>query len=56
MRFIVNLLFSRFEVMNRRVLDVFGTEASMHFKNFKPPLDPRYTVVPPELPVEQSWK
>lgn len=28
--------------MNRKVLDVFGTEASKHFKDFTPKLDPRY--------------
>lgn len=41
--------------MNRKALDVFGTEASKNFKDFTPKLDPRYTVVPPELPLELSW-
>lgn len=40
--------------MNRKVLDVFDTEASRHFKDFIPRLDPRYTVVPPEFPIELS--
>lgn len=40
--------------MNRKALDVFGTEASKYFKDFTPKLDPRYTVVPPELPLEMS--
>ena len=44
----------RFALMNRKVLDVFGTEASRNFKDFTPKLDPRYTVVPPELPMELS--
>ncbi|KAF4793238.1 hypothetical protein TURU_113263 [Turdus rufiventris] len=43
-----------FALMNRKVLDVFGTEASKNFKDFTPKLDPRYTVVPPELPLELS--
>lgn len=29
--------------MNRKVLDIFGTEASRHFKDFNPKLDSRYT-------------
>lgn len=48
------LSFFRFALMNRKVLDVFGTEASKNFKDFTPKLDPRYTVVPPELPLELS--
>lgn len=48
------LFFLRFALMNRKVLDVFGTEASKNFKDFTPKLDPRYTVVPPELPLELS--
>ncbi|XP_060090950.1 transmembrane protein 135 isoform X1 [Heteronotia binoei] len=55
-KFLLRLTRGRFALMNRRVLDVFGTEASMHFKDFIPKLDPRYTVEPPELPVERSWK
>ncbi|XP_003219401.1 transmembrane protein 135 [Anolis carolinensis] len=55
-KFLLRLTKGRFALMNRKVLDVFGTEASMHFKDFIPKLDPRYTVVPPEIPVVQSWK
>lgn len=40
--------------MNRKVLDVFGTGASKNFPDFIPRLDPRYTVVAPELPIEFS--
>ncbi|MEQ2180027.1 hypothetical protein GOODEAATRI_031343, partial [Goodea atripinnis] len=36
---------SRFALMNRELLDVFGTEASRNFKGFVPKLDPRYTTV-----------
>ncbi|XP_034614887.1 transmembrane protein 135 isoform X3 [Trachemys scripta elegans] len=53
-KFLLRLTKGRFAVMNRRVLDVFGTEASKNFKNFIPKLDPRYTSVPPELPIERS--
>lgn len=55
-KFLLRLTKGRFATMNRKVLDVFGTEASMHFKDFIPKLDPRYTTVPPEMPVLQSWK
>ncbi|KAJ7320051.1 hypothetical protein JRQ81_019562 [Phrynocephalus forsythii] len=55
-KFLLRLTKGRFALMNRKVLDVFGTDASMHFKDFIPKLDPRYTVVPPEIPVEQPWK
>ncbi|ELW68932.1 Transmembrane protein 135 [Tupaia chinensis] len=44
----------QFAVMNRKVLDVFGTGASKHFQDFIPQLDPRYTTVKPELPTEFS--
>lgn len=47
-------LFYRFAVMNRKVLDVFGTGASKNFPDFTPRLDPRYTTVTPELPIEFS--
>lgn len=55
-KFLLRLTKGRFALMNRKVLDVFGTEASRNFKDFTPKLDPRYTVVPPELPLELSWK
>ncbi|KAG8137024.1 hypothetical protein E2320_005565 [Naja naja] len=45
----------QFGIMNRKVLDAFGTEASRNFKDFCPELDPRYTVVPPESPLVKSW-
>nr|XP_028581854.1 transmembrane protein 135 isoform X2 [Podarcis muralis] len=54
-KFLLRLTRGRFAVMNRKVLDVFGTEASMHFKDFVPALDPRHTVAPPERPLERSW-
>ncbi|XP_038266559.1 transmembrane protein 135 isoform X2 [Dermochelys coriacea] len=53
-KFLLRLTKGRFAVMNRQVLDVFGTEASKNFKNFIPKLDPRYTSVSPELPIELS--
>ena len=43
----VLFLVSRFGLMNRKVLDVFGTQASRDFKGFVPKLDPRYTTVLP---------
>ncbi|XP_044297455.1 transmembrane protein 135 isoform X3 [Varanus komodoensis] len=55
-KFLLRLTKGRFAVMNRKVLNVFGTEASMHFKDFIPKLDPRYTVALPEIPVERPWK
>uniref|UniRef100_H0ZRQ5 Transmembrane protein 135 n=1 Tax=Taeniopygia guttata TaxID=59729 RepID=H0ZRQ5_TAEGU len=53
-KFLLRLTKGRFALMNRKALDVFGTEASKNFKDFTPKLDPRYTVVPPELPLELS--
>ncbi|XP_065738231.1 transmembrane protein 135 isoform X2 [Phocoena phocoena] len=53
-KFLLRLTKGRFAVMNRKVLDVFGTGASKHFQDFIPKLDPRYTVVTPELPIEFS--
>ncbi|XP_030648455.1 transmembrane protein 135 [Chanos chanos] len=50
-RFLLRLTKGRFALMNRRVLDVFGTEASREFHGFIPKLDPRYTVAPPEMEV-----
>uniref|UniRef100_A0A3B3ZWS3 Uncharacterized protein n=1 Tax=Periophthalmus magnuspinnatus TaxID=409849 RepID=A0A3B3ZWS3_9GOBI len=38
-----------FALMNRQVLDVFGTQASQDFKGFVPKLDPRYTTIPSQL-------
>ncbi|XP_031316368.1 transmembrane protein 135 isoform X2 [Camelus dromedarius] len=53
-KFLLRLTKGRFAVMNRKALDVFGTSASKHFQDFTPRLDPRYTVVPPESPIEFS--
>ncbi|XP_037379009.1 transmembrane protein 135 isoform X1 [Talpa occidentalis] len=53
-KFLLRLTKGKFAVMNRKVLDVFGTSASKHFQDFVPRLDPRYTTVTPELPVELS--
>uniref|UniRef100_A0A8D2DJU6 Transmembrane protein 135 n=1 Tax=Sciurus vulgaris TaxID=55149 RepID=A0A8D2DJU6_SCIVU len=53
-KFLLRLTKGRFAVMNRKALDVFGTGASKHFQGFIPRLDPRYTVVTPELPMEFS--
>ncbi|XP_029458143.1 transmembrane protein 135 isoform X2 [Rhinatrema bivittatum] len=53
-KFLLRLTKGRFGLMNRRALDVFDTDASRYFKDFLPKLDPRYTVMPPELPIELS--
>ncbi|XP_068927141.1 transmembrane protein 135 [Petaurus breviceps papuanus] len=53
-KFLLRLTKGKFAVMNRKVLDVFGTEASKHFPDFTPQLDPRYTSVVPDLPMELS--
>lgn len=44
-KFLLRLTKGRFALMNRMVLDVFGTQASRDFKGFTPKLDPRYTSV-----------
>lgn len=38
--------------MNRKVLDVFGTDASRHFGDFTPKLDPRYVLFPMDMDVQ----
>ncbi|XP_063807452.1 transmembrane protein 135 isoform X2 [Pseudophryne corroboree] len=53
-KFLLRLTKGRFATMNRKALDVFGSEASKNFKNFIPGLDPRYTVVKPNLPIHFS--
>uniref|UniRef100_A0A2K6F0T8 Transmembrane protein 135 n=1 Tax=Propithecus coquereli TaxID=379532 RepID=A0A2K6F0T8_PROCO len=53
-KFLLRLTKGKFAVMNRKVLDVFGTSASKYFQDFIPRLDPRYTTVTPELPTEFS--
>lgn len=47
-KFMLRLTKGRFALMNRQLLDVFGTEASREFKGFVPKLDPQYcTTLPP---------
>ena len=46
-KFNPSVTFPRFAVMNRHLLDVFGTQASRDFKGFVPKLDPRFTTVLP---------
>uniref|UniRef100_G3QBI7 Transmembrane protein 135 n=1 Tax=Gasterosteus aculeatus aculeatus TaxID=481459 RepID=G3QBI7_GASAC len=46
-KFLLRLTKGRFALMNRQLLDVFGTQASRDFKGFVPKLDPRYTTVLP---------
>ncbi|CAI9552735.1 unnamed protein product [Staurois parvus] len=53
-KFLLRLTKGRFKLMNRKALDVFGSEASKNFNNFIPKLDPRFTVVKPELPIQFS--
>ncbi|XP_043927246.1 transmembrane protein 135 [Protopterus annectens] len=53
-KFLLRLTKGRFALMNRTALDVFGSEASKSFNGFIPKLDPRYTVVKPELPIDLS--
>ncbi|XP_028278150.1 transmembrane protein 135 [Parambassis ranga] len=45
-KFLLRLTQGRFALMNRQLLDVFGTQASRDFKGFVPKLDPRYITVP----------
>uniref|UniRef100_A0A3P9KMM6 Transmembrane protein 135 n=1 Tax=Oryzias latipes TaxID=8090 RepID=A0A3P9KMM6_ORYLA len=45
-KFLLRLTKGRFALMNRKLLDVFGTQASRDFKNFVPKLDPRFTTPP----------
>uniref|UniRef100_A0A8C5DFF1 Transmembrane protein 135 n=1 Tax=Gouania willdenowi TaxID=441366 RepID=A0A8C5DFF1_GOUWI len=44
-KFLLRLTKGRFALMNRHLLDVFGTQASRDFKGFVPKLDPRYISV-----------
>ncbi|XP_068600560.1 transmembrane protein 135 [Brachionichthys hirsutus] len=46
-KFLLRLTKGRFALMNRHVLDAFGTNASRDFKGFVPKLDPRFTTVLP---------
>ncbi|XP_077596026.1 transmembrane protein 135 [Stigmatopora nigra] len=45
-KFLLRLTKGRFGLMNRQLLDVFGTQASKNFQGFSPKLDPRYVSVP----------
>uniref|UniRef100_A0A8C9Z8Y2 Transmembrane protein 135 n=1 Tax=Sander lucioperca TaxID=283035 RepID=A0A8C9Z8Y2_SANLU len=52
-KFLLRLTKGRFALMNRQLLDVFGTQASRDFKGFVPKLDPRYTtVLPPGVDIQ----
>lgn len=48
-KFLLRLTKGRFALMNRQLLDVFGTQASRDFKGFVPKLDPRYTTIPSQI-------
>ncbi|KAM6907340.1 transmembrane protein 135 [Xenentodon cancila] len=45
-KFLLRLTKGRFALMNRELLDVFGTQASRDFKGLVPKLDARYITVP----------
>ncbi|MEE6473042.1 hypothetical protein FKM82_009828 [Ascaphus truei] len=51
-KFLLRLTKGRFALMNRRVLDVFGSEASKNFNNVIPKLDPKFITIKPEIPIE----
>uniref|UniRef100_A0A671R9B7 Transmembrane protein 135 n=1 Tax=Sinocyclocheilus anshuiensis TaxID=1608454 RepID=A0A671R9B7_9TELE len=51
-KFLLRLTKGRFALMNRKVLDVFGTEASKHFGDFTPKLDPRYVLCPIDIDMQ----
>lgn len=57
-----DILPCRFGLMNRPLLDAFGTQASRQFQGFAPQLDPRYvsvpsqTVLPPGGDVHLGWR
>ncbi|OCT93279.1 hypothetical protein XELAEV_18016345mg [Xenopus laevis] len=53
-KFLLRLTKGRFSLMNRKVLDVFDSEASKTFNNYVPKLDPRFCIVNPELPLDLS--
>ncbi|XP_029106406.1 transmembrane protein 135 [Scleropages formosus] len=46
-KFLLRLTKGRFALMNRKLLDVFGTEASREFGDFVPKLDPKYITTLP---------
>ncbi|KAJ7997530.1 hypothetical protein DPEC_G00229970 [Dallia pectoralis] len=49
-KFLLRLTKGRFDFMNRRVLDVFGTQASRDFYGFIPKLNPRHVITPTLTP------
>lgn len=51
-KFLLRLTKGRFALMNRKVLDVFGTEASKTFGDFTPKLDPRFVLCPVDMDVQ----
>uniref|UniRef100_A0A8C2JG63 Transmembrane protein 135 n=1 Tax=Cyprinus carpio TaxID=7962 RepID=A0A8C2JG63_CYPCA len=51
-KFLLRLTKGRFALMNRKVLDVFGTEASKQFGDFTPKLDPRFVLSPIDVDVQ----
>ncbi|XP_056141330.1 transmembrane protein 135 [Lampris incognitus] len=53
-KFLLRLTKGRFALMNRQLLDVFGTQASRDFKGFVPTLDPRYTTALTETVLPQG--
>uniref|UniRef100_A0A7N8WRU9 Transmembrane protein 135 n=1 Tax=Mastacembelus armatus TaxID=205130 RepID=A0A7N8WRU9_9TELE len=46
-KFLLRLTQGRFALMNRQLLDIFGTQASRDFKGFVPKLDPNFTTMLP---------
>ncbi|KAJ3589460.1 hypothetical protein NHX12_010305 [Muraenolepis orangiensis] len=44
-KFLLRLTQGRFALINRQVLDTFGTQASKEFGGFVPQLDPRYATI-----------
>ncbi|XP_061904675.1 transmembrane protein 135 [Entelurus aequoreus] len=53
-KFLLRLTQGRFAVMNRQLLDVFGTQASRDFHGFVPKLDPRYVTAPSQMTLPPS--
>ncbi|XP_073730348.1 transmembrane protein 135 [Misgurnus anguillicaudatus] len=51
-KFLLRLTKGRFALMNRKVLDSFGTQASKKFNDFTPKLDPRYVLCPMDMDVQ----
>nr|XP_057943037.1 transmembrane protein 135 [Doryrhamphus excisus] len=53
-KFLLRLTKGRFALMNRQLLDVFGTQASRDFQGFVPKLDPRYVTVHSQTTLPQG--